>query len=806
MVKNYIKVALRNLFRNKIISSINILGLAASLACCILIIFLIRRELSYDNFHKNPEQIYRVVLDLPSPKTPSLPFPLLPALKNEYPEIAQSTRLFSEAAHIKILQDISNVEILYADSDFFEMFNFPFKTRIHENAFNHPKSVILSNEAAGKYFGTDDPVGRIIEISQGKKFEPFVVRAVVKPIPEESSIKFSFLVPIPNLMAAPFAARFEDWNQFQVTGFIRILDQSQRDALSEKLPRFLKKYMGIDIVTDDNYAQHSGLKFQPLPEYYLGAEASGTGLQNVLDIKYLYVLATVTILILLIACFNFILLSLGQSSTRFKEVGTRKVLGAVRSQLVRQLWLEAMLMSFFALILGVVLAELFLPAFNELIGQNLTLDYMNSPTSILTLLGLLLLIGTGVGGYPALKISRLPIVDIFKGKSKLGGRNSFTRSLIVAQFSLSICLLIIATTITKQIVFMKNKDLGFNTDQVIVIPLQKDSESRSGGARILQFYKNELAENPNITNVSGTSGSFQRGFVIFSFFTQEDGTVRDIGSYVVDADFISTMELKLNQGRNFLSASSDVEKTMIVNETFMNSFPDMAKLDREFPHKILGYQGLRIVGVVKDFHFLSLKRQIQPAALVFGHSVEQTRSSGVDCILIKVRPQNLEQSIDALKSIWQKYQPNLAFAYHFMNEDLESQYKAEEMWRQIILYTSVFAILIACMGLLGLTSLSITKRERELGIRKVLGASTVQLLQLLNREIITLITIANVIAWPVSYYVANLFLESFAYRTSIDFGYFILSGLAVLILTAFSVNSLAINAALKNPVNAIRYE
>lgn len=353
---------------------------------------------------------------------------------------------------------------------------------------------------------------------------------------------------------------------------------------------------------------------------------------------------------------------------------------------------------------------------------------------------------------------------------------------------------------------MKNKDLGFNSDHVIVIPTQLGSEQKSEGVRLLQFYKNELAGNPDIVNVSGASGSFQRGFVIFSFFTQEDGTVRDIGSYVVDENFIRTMELQLVEGRDFLKTGSDVWKTMIVNETFMHTFSDIAKLDSEFPHKILGHQGLKIVGVVKDFHFLSLKRQIQPAALVFGHDIEHTQTSKVDCILIRLRPKNLEQSLETLGGIWQKYQPNLAFTYHFMGEDLESQYKAEKMWRQIILYTSVFAILVACMGLLGLTSLSIAKRQRELGIRKILGASVLQLLQLLNREIIILIIIANIIAWPVSYYVASLYLEGFAYKTTLDLGYFILSGLTILFMTALSVNSIVIKEAMKNPVNAIRYE
>lgn len=806
MVKNYIKVALRNLLRNKIISSINIIGLAAGIACCILIIFLIRRELSYDSFHKSPEQIYRVLPDLPNPRVPSVPFPLLPALKREYPEIAYGTRLYTEAAYVKIGQDVHNIDILYTDPDFFQIFNFPFKTGDVANIFDHPRSVVLSNAAAQEYFGDDNPVGRIIEISQGREFEPFIIKAVTKPIPRHSSINFSFLVPVTSLKTTEFASRFEDWQQFQTTGFVRIVNHAQLDALCDKLPQFLKKYMHIDIVDDEYYVPYKGLKFQPLTKYHLGDETSGIGLGSVFDRKYLYIMATIAILILSIACFNFILLSFGQSSARVKEVGMRKVLGAARPQLVRQFWLEAMLMSFFALILGIVLAELLLPAFNRVTGQNLALNYAISPTSFLLLLGLMLVIGMIVGSYPALMISRLPTATIFRENLKLGGNNSLTRSLIVVQFSLAVFLLIIATTITKQIYFVKNKDLGFNADHGVVIPTKLDSENKSDGVRLLQFYKNELVGNPDIMSVSGASGSFQRGFVIFSFFKPEEGTVREIGNYIVDANFITTMDLKLIAGRDFLKSGSDVGKAMIVNETFMSNFSDIAKLDGEFPYKILGRKRLKIVGVVKDFHFLSLKQQIQPAALVFGHDVEHAETSNVDCILIKLRPQNLEQSIATLKGIWQKYQPNREFAYHFMYEDLASQYIAEEMWRQIILYASAFSIFLASLGLLGLTSLSLAKRRHELGIRKVLGASLLQLLKLINREMVTLIMIANIIAWPLSYYVANLFLRDFAYRTTIHFGYFILCGFAILFLTALTVNSLVIKAAMKSPVEAIKYE
>ncbi len=803
MIRNYLKVALRSLSRHKVISFVKTLGLAVSLACCIVILFLIRHELSYDRFHEHPDQILRVLPDLPNSKVQSLPFPLIPALASEFPEIIQSVRLFSEAANVRIGLEIFNEDILYVDSEFLEIFSFPLAKSIHEKPLYSRGSVILSHESAVQYFGDTDAVGKTIEISRGAQFKQFVVEAVAQPIPDESSISFSFLLPISNLENTELAS---SWRQFQLTGFVRLLDHAHLEALSSKLPPFLKKYMGIDIATDDYYAQHKGLKFQSLTNYHLGQEPRSAGLRSVVDIDYLYILSVVAICILFIACFNFMLLAIGQSSTRFKEVGVRKVLGAKRSQLVQQFWFEAILLSLVALAAGAVVAQLMLPRFNQIAGLDLSLDYTGNVTSAICLAGLMVLVGITVGSYPAIFISRQSTDAVMKGRQKLTGHNRFTQALIVTQFVLSICLLISATMINRQLHFVQNKDLGFNANHVVVVPTLEASGEMSDGAELLQYYKAELAANPGIINVAGASGSFQRGFVTFSFFTQEDGTVSDVGSYVVDENFRRTMELEIIEGRDFLPASGDAGKSMIVNETFMKDFSGIAKRNQPFPYRILGHERLKIVGVVKDFNFLSLKRHVLPAALVLGQTARGSLKGKVDCILVRVRPQGIAESLDALKRIWQKYRPNLAFRYNFMDEDVAGQYSAEAMWHKLITIAATFAIVIACMGLIGLTSLAVAQRKREIGIRRVFGASVTQLLQLLNRELLILLLTAYAISWPVSYYIASQFLQSFAYKTPIDFGLFIICGLITFVLSALSVNSLLIKAAMQNPVNILRTE
>lgn len=799
MIQNYFKVALRGLLKNKVYSCINIFGLGIGIACCILISFFLKHELSFDKFHDDPKFIYRVLPDLPNIKVASLPFLLIPSLANSYAEIEQAVRLYTDSGLIKTEEGTFEEKLSYTDPGFFKMFNFPLIEGDPQQVLADRFSTVLNEKTANKYFGDESPIGKSITIMHSTYIQSYIVRGVAAPIPAESTIQFSILLPFENLKYGRHAASYKNWQQFLVTGFIRIENNIRINALAEKLPSFLFKNMNIEISSNHFDPPLKGLKFQPFSEYHLGDEDGGPGLEPVSNRQYLYILTSIAALILLMACFNFINLTIGSSSGRFKEVGMRKVLGAQRSQLIKQFWLESVLMSCIAFIIGLALADLFLPSFKTLLNTDLPKDNI----SFFILGGVILFIGVLAGSYPALLISGFKTIDIFKGQLKIGGTNPISRLMIILQFVISICLIFSVIMFSKQLRFIQRHNLGFDPKNVIVIPTQEATKLE--GAKLFLHYKNELVSNPNIINISAASGSFQRWFAVFSFFTMEDGTVMDVARYGVDANFIQTMELELIEGRNFRASESDIGNTMIVNETFMHTFSGIAKLNTDFPYRIYTSKRKQIIGVVKDFHFESFKKTIMPTALVLDLKGE-IKYGKIDCILIRIKPDNTTETIATLKRIWQRYRPYHAFSYNFMEEDIRQQYQTEDRWRHIISFASAFAIIIVSLGILGLASLSATRRQKEIGIRKVLGASASQVLHVLNREFILLFVVANIVAWPISYKVVSNFLENFAYRTSLNLSDFLIGSFIVLIFAGTVTCLKTLKVTMENPVKIIKYE
>ena len=497
-------------------------------------------------------------------------------------------------------------------------------------------------------------------------------------------------------------------------------------------------------------------------------------------------------------------LSIGQASSRFREIGMRKVLGAQRRQLIRQFWLEAVLLSGLALLVGLMLAEVVLPVFNDTAGTSLTLNYFDNSLLLLALAALTVLTGLSAGSYPALALSRLPSLDVFKGTRRLGGRSLLTRTFVVVQFCLSIVLIISMLIMNQQQQFMTDQNLGFDKEHVVVIPTQVSRTNAEEGALILDYFKNELFGQPNIVHITGSSNSFGRGTMV-SFIEKEDGSQTAVYEYRIDYDYLETLGLELTAGRNFLpDLSQDASQSILVNEAFVRAFAQEYGIENPvgftLPRQFVEIDNPRIVGVVKDYHFQALRSQIHPALLHLNpaHTIQY--------VLVKVIPEDLPATLALLRRTWETLRPDQPFAFHFLDDAVDQQYQNEARWSQAIGYASGLALVLACLGLFGLTALTVSWRTKEIGIRKVLGSSVSSIVVLLSQEFVTLVLVANVLAWPLAYLAMHRWLEDFAYRVEISGWIFLGAGLFALLVAILTVGYKAIKAATTDPVKSLRYE
>jgi len=807
MLKNYLTVALRTLRRQKGYAFINIFGLALGLACCILALLFVYHEVTYDAFHHNVEAIYTVKARFNDFTFDSTPDPLMPALVDAYPEVDGGVRLWDADVVVRSGQDVFQESLLFADSTFFEMFTFPLAQGDPATALAEPQSLVLSDEAARKYFPDGDALGNVLPVYLGAAFHDFRVTGVAAPLPGNSSLRFDFLAPYRSTFLIREESLETAWLNYGVTSFVRLAGpdyEAQEKALAAKLPTFIDQYMGDALREDGDKVEDYGFTFEAFANYHLGAQGSGSGLEESGDPASVYLLTGIALLVLLIACFNFMNLSIGQTASRFREIGMRKVLGARRRQLIRQFWLEAVFLSVLALLLGLTLAELFLPVFNATAGTALTLTFFETVWFLPALLGLAVLTGLAAGSYPALLLSGLRSTEVFKGKLRIGGRTLLTRTFIVVQFLLSIVLLISTLLMQHQQDFMMNRALGFDQEQVVVLPTQVDRTNRGEGEVILNVFKNELAGRPNIIQVSGTSNSFGRG-TSASLITTEDGTPHTVFEYRVDYAYLETLGLTLAEGRNFSpDFPEDLATSILVNEAFVRTFAETYGIDNPIgftlPREFAGIEQPRIAGVVQDYHFQSLHAEIYPALL------HLNPSSGVQYVLVKIAPVDVPATLALLERTWQALRPNQPFEYHFLDDDVAQQYENETRWSRAISYASAFALVLACLGLLGLTALSVARRTKEIGIRKVLGASVLRLVYLLSKEFVLLVLVANLFAWPLAYLAAQRWLEHFAYRIAMSWQTFLMAGLAALLVALLTVSFQSIKAALADPVKSLRYE
>jgi putative ABC transport system permease protein len=802
MFKNYLKIAIRNIRKQKGYAFINIAGLAIGMACCILIILYIAHELSYDRFHENSDRIFRIGINAKISGSPLLaplsnaPSPLV--LKQDYPEVLDAVRIRSPFPVSKTLVKYEDKKfyvdgVLYADNSFFDVFTFPMINGDSKTALKTAYSVVLTEEIAFRYFGDDDPLGKVLKFNER---EDFTVTGVIKNVPRNSHFTFSMLCSFETLYARDREA-MENWYNWNLYAYLLLPEEYDYRQLEKKFPAFIEKHLGEELKAIGGEMKYF---LQPLTSIHLHSnlqfELSGNS-----SILYVYIFGAIALFILVIACINFMNLATARSANRAKEVGLRKVVGAKRKELIKQFLGESLVYSFFSLLIALALVELALPFFRSFSGIDLRLSYASLGWLIPGFLGLILFVGVVAGSYPALFLSRFQPVRVLKGSLKAGTASSRFRSLlVVAQFVISISLIIGTAIILNQLNYMKNTSLGFDKEKVLVVEIMDRSILQS-----LDSIKTELKRIPGVLNVAASSivpGEFpDHQIYLPEGFSEKQAQVME--SMNVDHDFIPTLGIEIVDGRNFSAEfKTDSGETVLINETAAKKFGWDDPVGKTIKVPIsydLEMGTRRIIGVVKDFHLASLHKTIGP--LVISNSPGYLNS-----IAIKISHENSGHTIDLIRERWRKIHPDRPFEYYFLGDSFDSQYDSEERLSDLVASFAGLAIFIACLGLFGMASFAAEQRTKEIGIRKVLGASVPGVVALISKDFLKIVGIANIVAWPLAYFIMKRWLQSFAYRTSIELGVFILAGFLALVITLITVSYQAIRAAIANPVDSLRYE
>jgi len=794
MFRHYVTVGYRNIKRQKTYSFINIFGLGTGLACCILALFFIQDEFSYDRFHRNLDDIYgvKVVLTLPMGRASTdAHYTLGPTLADSFPEVAAATRVGKQNLAIKYRNRVFEQEGLAADPDFFRIFDFPLKEGSSDTAIDTPQSIVLSAAMAQKYFGKEEPLGRIMSLRIKDEDRIFQVTGILENIPSNSSLQFDYVINTRDVYG-------DTLDETAKPAHVALFVQLEKGCRAESLVGKFKDTIDSSLI--EQWGEKSGHELYALAGYHLNDSMGAHVLEGKSNPNYSYILGGIGLLVLLIACFNFMNLSLGWASSRLKEIGMRKVLGARKKQFIRQFWFESLLINVLALVLGLGLAGFFIPTFNRLSGKIINLDPTEIGITAGILGGLILLVGIAVGSYPALVITKLPSVELFRGKLKLSMKNTFSRILIVFQFSISIFLIVSTVFLLKQHRFLLHQNLGYVYDQVLVIPFKNVSEDPERNKSAFSILKKNLLAHEGIQSVSGAQ-SGMTSYWMATFSEDKEGE-QFISAYNhVGHDFIGTLGMNILKGRDFQKGNrSDVDQSVIVNELFVKKLgiedPIGRKLSEffDYPHD------RTIIGVVQDFHFHSLHDEIMPAFIdiVSGESIES--------IFIKVRGDRLPLTIKAIRDEFNAVASHVPFSYTFLDEEIGRQYEKEERWSRLVTFASIFALLIACSGLFGLSLLIIVRRTKEIGIRKVLGASVSQIVQLVSRDFIWLILGANALAWPASYLLMAHILQNYPYRIGLAWWVFAAAGGIALLVAMMTIGFHAVKAVRSDPVQSLNYE
>ncbi|MCF7910899.1 MAG: ABC transporter permease [Candidatus Cloacimonetes bacterium] len=807
---NYLKIAYRNITRQKFYSLLNIAGLAISITCCILIGLYIKEEASYDKFQVDGEQIYRLCnrnnMGGKIDTYCNAPRPITPQMKEIYPEIEAVTRvvgingLYTHTANLSYEQNmIESKKIFAVDSTFFNVFATEFIAGTPKDALTGEIGIVISESLAGKLFGEEEAFGKTLFV--GERF-PITVKGVFKDQPGRSHFEYEALLP----WAAAYRPGEETaWYGWQVYQYLKLHKGTDATALQAKFPQFFTDYMKERYDTLDGT---SHLFLQKMQDIHLKSDLTWEMVPNG-SLNNLYILASIGLFLLIIACINYVNLATARSVRRAREVGLRKLFGSQRGLLIRQFLVESIIISLIASLFALVIAELLLPVFNSITMRDISLNLFSNQGLILVIIGVGIFVGILAGIYPALVMSNFTIVAAIKSRSDNGTGGMLLRKiLIVMQFAISIALIIATLILIEQIKFARDIDLGFNKENVLAVTVRDTLVTRN-----LTVIKQELRDHPDIISAAC---SYDLPGTTFNRFpatveNNEGGFIQTSCQFMqVDYDFVSTMDMSITDGRNY---QRDQEENgfgvIMVNETAVEKFGwdnPIGKRVRSHTDSagVIFYQ--EVIGVVKDFHPNSVRQEISPIIIYLINDQLQSRTRGNLSLFIRIKGENLHQTMGDIKGIIQQYNPDDPFQYVFLDEHLNRMYEGEDRLIKLFSYFTGMIIFIACLGLFGLASFTAEKRRREIGIRKVLGATISQIVLLLSTEFSRWVLLANLIAWPLAWYFMSRWLENFAYRIQINPMNFLGAALAALVIALITVSFQAFRAATSNPVKSMRYE
>ncbi len=801
MLKNYFKLTLRHLLKYRTYSFINIAGLAVGMTCCILILLYVRDELRYDRFHERAERICRLTLSTEKddqPTNANTSFGQGPALAADIPEVEAVVRFRKMGWGEKrvFARDDNRFyeeRFFYADKNVFEVFSFPFLRGNPQTALAEPFSIVITEAMSQKYFGHDNPLGETISLDpyNDGEFTDYKITGILKNVPHYSHIKFDFLASFASQKDLSVMESRRGWGLEAVFTYVLLTPNASIASVQAKLPAFLEKHVG----KDHWYTLH----LQPLTEIRLHSKLRAE-LEPNGDIAYVYIFSAIAAFILLIACINFMNLATAQSAQRTKEVGMRKVVGAVRAELIRQFLVESICLSLLALAVAFILIEVSLPLLNSIVGKSIEINYADNLPFIAMMLGLALLTGVVAGSYPAFFLSASRPIDSLTGKTSGGGKAAviLRKGLVIFQFAISVILVVCTTVVYYQMQFVRNKNLGFDRDVIVVAPLNDQIRNSYRSAKHALLQHSNLLAMTATEQVPAKAGN-GAGYTVEGL--EPDGHTR----FFVDHDFLKTYGIGVAAGRDFDEQfPTDAAGAFLVNEAFVRmaqwkSAAEALGRSITMSHAGQDYPG-KIVGVVKDFNIFSFRETVWPLV------INIMPMDKLNFISFRLSRQGVTETLEHLNSVWSKFAPSYPLDYYFLDDDFARLHQADQQLGRVFQAFAFLAIGIACLGLFGLAAFTAERRTKEIGVRKVLGATVTNVVTLLSKDFVKLVLLANLIAWPLAWYAMNKWLQSFAFRVEMEWWMFALAGGLALLIALLTVSTQALKAALANPVEALRYE
>lgn len=811
MLKNYLTIAFRTLLRDKANSSINVFGLSLGILCCVLISLYINDEWTFDHFHSKSDRIYRawVKEDWGEKQVfwnTVTPYPLGPALKDNFPEVVSQVRVNSIAAQVKNGDQILQESVTIGGQDFFDVFDFPLTGEA--SALKDQSSVVLSEAYASRYFGAANPIDKVIAIQLGERFEDFVVKGIAQ-VPTNSSIRFDLLISDLNYTRL-YNPRVLTSAWFNVNPETYVLLQEGVDpvALQAKFPDLFKTLLGEEDYKNSKYL----VGLQPIKDIHLNTTMP-TGSAPVSDPKYSYILAAIAGLILFVACINFVTLAVGRSLHRAREVGIRKVVGAQRQQLITQFLSEAILVTVVSILIGLAAARLCLPVFNDLAGKQLVFPF--STFLMVTVASLLIIIGVITGSYPAFVLSGFKPIMILKGSTPRT-KQGFRKALVALQLVLSIFLVSSTLTMRQQLEFLQTKNLGFNKEQLAVFRTIGPSANlaarvKSGFMQAEQF-KTELSQYPEIESICASSHDFGTGAWVNIGFTDDAGIYHTFNLNIIDDEYIPAMRMELAAGRNFSDDNpSDQRRSMIVNEAFVKEYGWTDAIGKRIPGN--KFKDHEIIGVVKDFNYSSLYSKVTPLVIVQDPTIAQSGSENISIdaspvpkLMVRIKAGKTAEGVARMEAAWKKIVGEQEFSFAFVDETLNQQYRSDQNLGRIVSLASVLAILIGSLGLYALASLAMQARIKEISIRKVMGATEQSLLRLLSSDYVVLVLISLVLSIPLTILAMRDWLSTFEYRIPLGWSVFAMAGGISLTIALLTISWQTLKTAASEPAKTLKYE